>query len=301
MRNLRSNRSGQVLIIAALAVALLISSTIVYTYQTSRVTNVNQPFSVQDFARNVKIGSRNLIVGSLVSLASGGTETLETDLERWSDFVKSQYYLGECVLNFDICDDAPYSDGLWLSWNGDGSGVSSIMADFTLNLSDGQTDVVITYPVNITSSVTSNGGYYSDPAFWQSVNITINLFNDGEPTLAKNITVYYQHTSGWLNAGQLSSYSLTDYGNGTYDVFFTVSRFWTHQLLIKIFDQRNIFVQAVLEPTKIINDTPIFLVGTDRPEVTEFNGTYWEELTNPSRMSEVLSIGSNAQYWVIGC
>ncbi len=301
MRNFKSNRSGQVLIIAALAVALLISSTIVYTYQTSRVTNVSQPFSVQDFARNVKIGSRNLMIGSLVDLTGGGTETLGTNLDRWFDFVKSQYYLGECVLNFELCDEAPYSDGLWESWAENGFGVSSVKADFTLNLSGSQSEVIVAFPVNITSSVISNGAYYSNPAFWQDVNITINLHNEGESALAEDLTVYFQHTSGWRNAEQLSSYLLTDYGNGTYRVFFTVSRFWTHQLSIRIFDQRNIFVQSVLAPTKIVEQTPVFLVATSSIEFAEFDNVIWTPLTGSSGMGEILSMGSNAESWIIGC
>ncbi len=301
MRSLRSNRSGQVLIIAALAVALLISSTIVYTYQTSRVTNVSQPFAVQDFVRNVKLGSRNLVIGCLVDITGGGTTILNTNLDRWIDFVKSQYYLGECVLDFELCDDEPYSYGLWQSWNEDGCGVSSAKADFTLNLSDSEIEVVVTFPVNVTSSVLSYGAHYSNPAFWQDINMTINLYNEGEPALAEDLEVYYQHTSGWRNAEQLSSYSLADYGNGTYRVFFTVSRFWTHQLSIRTYDQRNIYVQSVLAPTKIIEQTPVFLVATSSIEIVEFDNVTWTLLTGSSGMGEILSVGSNAQSWIIGC
>ncbi len=301
MRTLRSNRSGQVLIIAALAVALLISSTIAYTYQTSRVTNVSQPFSVQDFVRNVKIGTRNLMIGSLVNLAGGGTETLGTNLDRWVDFVRSQYYLGECVLDFELCGDGPYSDGLWQSWTGNGFGVSSVKGDFTLNLSDSQSEVIVAFPVNITSSISSNGAYYSNPAFWQNVNMAINLFNEGEPALAEDIAVYYQHTSGWRNAEQLSDYSLTDYGNGTYHISFTVSRFWTHQLSIRVYDQRSIYVQSPLASTKIVEQTPVFLVASNGIDLAEFDNVSWTPLTGASGMGEILSMGSNAQSWLIGC
>jgi len=302
MRSLRSNRSGQVLIIAALAVALLISSTIVYTYQTSRVTSISQPFAVQDFVRNIKLSARNLMIGCLVNLTGGGdTETLETNLNRWSSFVKSHYYLGKCVLNFELCNNEPYSNGLWQSWNEDGFGVSSIKADFTLNLTDSQSEVIVAFPVNITSSVVSSGIYYSNPAFWQDVNMTINLYNEGESALAEDLAVYYQHTSGWRNAEQLSGYSLIDYGNGTYRVFFTVSRFWTHQLSIRIFDQRNIYVQSILAPTKIVEQTPVFLVATSSIEIAEFDNVTWTPLAGSSGMGEILSVGSNAESWIIGC
>ncbi len=298
----RRNSSGQVLIVAALAIAFLISATIVYTYQTSQVASTGQPFTAQDFIRNVKLGSRNLIIGCLVNVSNGGNnETLETGLKRWSSFVESQYYLGKCVLEFELCGNSLYSDGLWINWNEDGSGVASAKADFTLNLSEDQIDIIVTYPVNITSSFLSNGAYYSNPAFWQDVNIIIKLFNEGKPALADNLTVYYKHTSGWRNAEQLSSYLMTDYGNGTYSVSFTVSRFWTHQISVRISDKRNIFVQTGFTPDRIIEDTPIFLVGTGKPELSKFDNITWTSVTHPSGMGAVLSMDSNAQYWIIGC
>jgi len=236
-----------------------------------------------------------------VNLAGGGTETLGTNLDRWVDFVRSQYYLGECVLDFELCGDGPYSDGLWQSWTGNGFGVSSVKGDFTLNLSDSQSEVIVAFPVNITSSISSNGAYYSNPAFWQNVNMAINLFNEGEPALAEDIAVYYQHTSGWRNAEQLSDYSLTDYGNGTYHISFTVSRFWTHQLSIRVYDQRSIYVQSPLASTKIVEQTPVFLVASNGIDLAEFDNVSWTPLTGASGMGEILSMGSNAQSWLIGC
>ena len=247
MRNLRQNRSGQVLILAALAVALMIASTIVYVYQTSRVLNEEHPFSPEEFVRIVKLGSRNLVIGSLANISYGGAnQTLETNLDRWGSFVEAQYYFGECSLGFELCEDAPYSSGLRIIWGDNGSGITSAKVDFSLNLTSEGADVDVVYPVNVTTSLS-----ISAVSQWQQgyheINVTIHLYNEGEPALAKNLTVYYQNLFGaWVNAGSLDSYLLEDFGNGTYKASFTVGppRISDREIMVECYDQREIYVKA---------------------------------------------------------
>ena len=247
MRGFRRNRSGQVLILAALAIAFIISSTIVYTYQNSRALHVEQPFSTEDTVRIVKSGSRNLIIGSLANISYGGDSgILNSNLDRWSSFVESQYYLGHCILSYELCEASPYSAGLWVSWEDEGSGVTSAKVDFSMNLTDGGTEISVNYPVNVTSSLSVSGTYSVISPFSRDVNMVIHVSNEGEPALTKNLTVYYQTGFGWFDAGELSSYSLTDYGNGTYSVSFTVPWFWNRWVSVEIYDAREIFVQAAL-------------------------------------------------------
>jgi len=244
MMRLRRNRSGQVLIIAALAIAFLISSTIVYTYQTSRATSNGQLFTAQDFVRNVKLGSRNLIIGCLANVSNGGkNETLRASLDRWCSFVENQYYLGQCTLYYEFYKDLPYSYGLWISWGENGLGVISAKMDFSMALTNEGTEISVNYPLNITSSLSISGTFSGNPS---NVSMVIHVSNEGEPALAKNLTVYYQTPSGWLEAGQLGSYSLKDYGNGTYNVSFTVSESWTNWVSVNIYDNREIFVKTSL-------------------------------------------------------
>lgn len=297
----KRNNSGQMLIVAALAIAFLISSTIFYIYQTSQDASVDKPYATHDFARNIKLSSRNLIIGWLAKVSIGGdNETLRATLDKWSRFVESLYYVGKCVLKSECCESGHYSKGLWIDWSEDGFGITSAKVDFVLNLTDDSSEFTITFPVNITTSIVSSGTYEANPPFWHDVNVTINVYVDGMPALVNDLTVYYKHTSDWLSAKQLNNYSLVDYGNGTYRLTFTVSRFWIHKLLTQVFDQRNIFVQAIFKPEKLISDLPIFLVGTNRPEIAEFDNTSLESLTSSSGLGAVLSMGSNAQYWIIG-
>jgi len=246
MRKFRRNRSGQVLIITALAIAFIISSTIVYVYQTSRVSGREHPFSPQDYVRIVKLGSRNLVIGSLANISYGGdNQTLETNLERWCSFVESQYYFGECRLSFSLCETSPYSSGLRIFWGEDGSGVTSAKTDFSMNLTDGGTEMTVAYPINVTTSLSIAGTYQRYSRFFDIITVTISLHNEGEPALVKNLTVYYEAGGVWNDAGALDNYSLEDFGNGTYRASFLYLRWWTYRVLVVCYDQREIYVQAI--------------------------------------------------------
>jgi len=104
----------------------------------------------------------------------------------------------------------------------------------------------VNYPENITSSLSISGTYTGNVTFGYNVSMIIHVRNEGEPALAKNLTVFYQTLSGWLEAGQLGSYSLNDYGNGTYSVSFTILESWTSWVSVNVYDEREISVQTAL-------------------------------------------------------
>jgi len=247
MRRLRRNNSGQVLILAALAIAFIISSVMVYVYQTSRSLSMERPSIMDGFIRNIKLGSRNLVIGSLANISSGGSnEILSNNLQRWESFVESHYYLGESAFSFGLCEDSPYSSGVRIFWGTNGFGVSSAKVDFSLNLSDEGGELTTGYSVNVTTYIT-----ISATSQWISevhlINVTINVFNEGFPALCKNLSVYYRDELGnWLEAGPSNSYSLEDYGNGTYLARFTVGppRVENREIRVECFDQREIYVEA---------------------------------------------------------
>ena len=248
MRRLRKNRSGQVLILTALAIAFIISSVMVYVYQTSRNLNDERSSMLNGFVRNIKLGSRNLVIGSLANISWGGSnETLGDNLQRWGVFLESHYYLGECSFGFELCEDYPYSSGLWIFWGTDGFGVSSAKVDCSLNLTDENGELTAVYSVNVTSHILVNA-----TSRWllglHQINVTIHVFNEGSPALCKNLTVYYQDKLGnWHEAGLLDSYFLEDYGNGTYVARFIVGppRVENRGIRVECFDQREIYVEAI--------------------------------------------------------
>jgi len=244
MRKLKKNGSAQILILVALAIASIIVSTEVYVFQLSQVSSAGDPFSPQDFVRNVKLGSRNLMIGLLANISHGGeSETLETSLERWASFVENKYYFGESSLRFALCGTAPYSSGLWVFWGEGGFGVTGTEADFSMNLTSTGTEMNVAYSVSVTTSL-SVYGTLTRLAGEQRVDVTILLFNEEKPALAKNLTVNYESRTGWMNAGLLDSYRLQDFGNGTYRASFIVERQPHLRISVECHDRREIFVQA---------------------------------------------------------
>jgi len=244
MRRLKKNGSAQILILVAVAIASIIVSTEVYVFQLSQVSSAGNPFSPQDFVRNVKLGSRNLMIGLLANISSGGdNRILETSLERWASFVENRYYFGESSLRFALCGTAPYSSGLWMFWGEGGFGVTSTEADFSMNLTSTGTEMNVAYSVSVATSL-SIYGTSTRFAGEQGVDVTIFLYNEEKPALAKNLTVYYESRSGWMNAGLLDSYRLQDFGNGTYRASFIIHRQPKLKISVECYDGREIFVQA---------------------------------------------------------
>ena len=246
IREICKDCSGQVLILTAMAIAFIIISTIVYVYTVSQHPSpVDNSYEIAAFIRNIKLGTRNLMIGSLANISYGGNVSiLETNLQRWCEFVESHYYLGRCDLRFELCEDDPYSSGTWISWGTQGLGVTSAKADFSLNLTSKSVEATVNYPINITTSLIVNGIYRRYSLFRDVVNVTISLFNEDHPALAKNLTVYYSNMIGWREASALNTYELKDFGNGTYTASFIILGTWTHRIRVACYDQREIYVQA---------------------------------------------------------
>ncbi|HIE19314.1 TPA: hypothetical protein EYP75_06270 [Candidatus Bathyarchaeota archaeon] len=248
MRRLRKDSSGQVLLLAALAMAFIISSVMVYVYQTSQDISWGERSSrLNSFIRNVKLASRNLVIGSLANISWGGSnETLENNLQRWESFVESHYYLGESAFSFELCEDYSYSSGLRIFWGTSGFGVSSAKVDYSLNLTDENGEVTARYSVNVTTHIMINATSQWIRGF-HYINVTIQVFNEDSPALCGNLAVYYKDNDGnWHYAGLLDSYVLEDYGNGTYFAKFIVGppRVFNREIRVECFDQREIYVEA---------------------------------------------------------
>ena len=194
--------------------------------------------------RIVKLGSRNLVIGLLADISNGGdNRTLKTSLERWTSFVVNNYHFGESSLRSTLSEDAPFSSGLWVFWGEEGYGVTSAEAGFSMNLTSTGTEVKVVYSVTVTTSLTISGAL-TELGDDQRVDVTILLYNEGKPALAKNLTVYYESGTDWMDAGLLDSYHLTDFGNSTYRASFIVHRQPGMKVSVRSYDKREILVQA---------------------------------------------------------
>jgi hypothetical protein len=239
--------SGQILVIAVLVVSLVLLSTQVYIFEVGRSLSEIRSVRVNDFVLAIKLGSEHVVAGSLADVSTGADSVvLYSNLENWATFIGGFYQLGRPVLNFTLRDASPYASGLRLSWDIDGFGVTSAYADFNFSLLDGQVSVQLPYALNVTTTLFVGGIHRNLQGDIMQVNVTCRVLSDGAPALAENLTVLYQKSGAWLRADAKDSYSLTDYGNGTYLVIFEQEYLplETVNVSAQVYDSRGIYVQA---------------------------------------------------------
>jgi hypothetical protein len=245
-RKLRANSSGQLLIVAALAIAILISSTTIYVYELNVETNYADYSPISNFVFALKQSTKNAVISSLANVSNGGEKNIfVANLNRLSQVFRSLNNLGICQLTFSALNDSNYDSGIWLSWDISNMGVSSAYADFTLEAYGMAMNTTLNYAVNVTSAITVNG-YYTDLGLNEKlVNLTCNIYNEGKPALAKNMTFFYEELGSWMPVGSSNNCSITDYGNGTYNISFIVETASSDvQVSTHLYDSRHIFVQA---------------------------------------------------------
>ncbi|MEM2105566.1 MAG: hypothetical protein QXV21_03745 [Candidatus Bathyarchaeia archaeon] len=244
-RKFKSNSSAQLLIVAALAIAILISATTAYVYELGKETNSTYNISISDFVFAIKQTTRNAMISSLANISNGGEKMLlATNLNDFSQSLRNLQF-GIWLLNFTVLDDSVYDSGVWLSWDTSGIGVSSAYADFTLRAYDVSTNSTVNYVVNVTTTITVSGYYTTILGIEKMVNLTCNTYNEGEPALAQNITLFYENLGIWVPIDASNNLSITDYGNGTYAISFRVITLSdTVQVSTHLKDLRGIFVQT---------------------------------------------------------
>ncbi len=245
-RRFRENCSGQLLVVAALAIALLISSTTIYVYELSReITSPDAP-SISNFILALKQSTRNTMLSSLANVSNGGEKTVLTaNLNELSQVFRSLNNFGIVHLDFTALNDSTYDSGTWLSWDTSDLGVSSAYANFTLSVYGVTETIAIDYAINITTTLIVNGSYVLLEGETKLVNLTCKIYNEDEPTLAKNITLFYENLGNWTQVDASNNITISDYGDGTYLISFTVTTSSDPvQVSVHTHDLRDIFVKA---------------------------------------------------------
>ena len=218
-RSLKSNSSGQVIIITALLVASLLLSTAIYVIETEKqvptaATGENNVFPAYQQS------TVNTLISALANVTNGGDQgVLTADLNKLNSAITNDSYQAMVQINYTPLNVAPYQNGLCISWGADGQGVSSAYVSFALNSSAPSTSSNLEYDVNVTTAADLSGNYFQLDSNLTQVNLTVNMFNDGKPALVQNFSFYFENATGqWVNVG---SPSLTDFVNGTYSASFT--------------------------------------------------------------------------------
>jgi hypothetical protein len=248
----RNGNSGQILLIAAFIMASLLLSAQLYILEVGKISGETNSEVLNDFMLNVKLGSRHVVVGSLANISNGGAiSILEQNLQKWADFIGSQYLQGKNTMNITLDETTPYSSGTWLSWGVNGYGVSSACADFAHSLDGREENVDLAYSVNVTTALLIASVNQGLNETTRQVSLTINVLNEAHPALAEQITVYYRVSSTWLIPDSASNYRLQNYGNGTYVAYFTAIAPLIDEVSVHATDFRGIYVQANVTSTEI--------------------------------------------------
>jgi hypothetical protein len=152
-------------------------------------------------------------------------------------------------MDYNIPSISPYQNGMWISWGTNGQGVSSAYATFVFNSSNPLATSNLEYAVNITSEVKFSGKYVRLIDNSKQVNLTVDILNEAKPAFAQNFSFFYDYdglpsTVDWI---EVTSPTITNFGNGTYSVSFTCDTTQRDDdMLVSMFchDQRGILVSA---------------------------------------------------------
>ena len=247
-RNFRSDTSGQVLIVSALLIALLLLSTAIYVLDVGKTVPTVEEVEGTRFA-SYRESIRNAVVSALANRTNGETNLLPTNLESLKTVIFDHSYQTMLTMDYTVLNTSPYSDGIWISWGTNGQGVSSAYSSFALGSSGPSGTSNIESTVNITSSVSYTGTYVRLTGNTKQVNLIINIRDEVKPALAQNFTFYGDYdgslsTVDWVSVNSMVN---VNYYNGTYVVSFN---FDTAQMTDDVYvstlchDQRGIFMVA---------------------------------------------------------
>ncbi|MEM2317963.1 MAG: hypothetical protein QW142_00915 [Candidatus Bathyarchaeia archaeon] len=220
-KRFRANCSGQLLIVAALAIAILIASTSIYVYELTTEKQGVESSSLVELALAVKAGVRNAVISALANITNGGSKTILTEnLDALADAYMRLHPQQPCHIRYTLLNGSGYMGGVKITWS-EGLGVSSAYILYTLKILGPASSMTINDAVNITTALMVEGYYtIGENETIKTVNLTCKLFNEEKPAHAKNLTIYYMDDSGaWA---RVNSPSITDWGNGTYSLRFTI-------------------------------------------------------------------------------
>jgi len=255
-RNSSRGNSGQVLIIVALIVTMLLLSTALYVAETEKDVAVCKSEAEPVFSA-YRLGTMHTIISAMSNISNGGaTDVLVADLNQFNSVVGNHLFNAIFKMEFTPFNMAPYQGGVWIDWGSSGKGVSSSYVNFILNSSGTSATYYSEYAVNITSEIDVTGEYTLLNGSLKQATVTCTVFNEGQPALARNFTVYYEQ-DGMLSPEewvQVESPSITDYGNGTYLMSFTAQTTNPDDpLLVSVHchDLRYIFIKANVTCTEV--------------------------------------------------
>ncbi len=246
MKSSRSRRSnsGQVLIVTSLIVMMLLLSAVIYVNEVQKKMPAYSNEGYGKFSA-IRQAAVHTVMSALANVSNGGNSSvLVDDLDMLESVAAENFYDSFFAMECTPLNSTPYQDGVYISWDSEGEGVSSMYVSFALNSSGTSRTSHSEYIINLTSAISVNGNYTPLNASLKQVNLTCNVLNEDKPALAENFTVYYEQgvSGSWV---QPSSVEYVDYGNGTYQLSFTAeSTNDPLQTSLRCMDTRGISIWA---------------------------------------------------------
>ncbi len=250
----RRKNSGQVLIVVALVITLLLLSTALYIADTQK-SQLKYTSESDLYLPFYKQGLRHTMISALVNVSSGGDiGVLELDLNQFNAFTLEHSYDAFFKPEFTLRNTTPYVNGVWTTQNSSGTAVTSAYASFSVNSSGTSETYSSEYDIEVTSRLEVSGQYQLVNETEKQVELTCSLSNEGQPALAEGFTFSYENDGSLEieNWTIVEKPAIIDHGDGTYTISFTAV---TDQpddpvlVWVSCQDQRGIMLQTRVTPT----------------------------------------------------
>jgi hypothetical protein len=240
----RNNSKGQVIVITALLIGLLMFSTFVYVTEVIKKapaieTNQNELFP--QYQQNLK----NTLISALANITSdNNTQVLNQDIDKLNQIFSSHFYGSLIQINYTLANTAPYQDGLWISSGQENHTTVGAQVSYQLfSVGKSETSTVVGNVV-VASEVYLYGNSSQIDQATKQGNLTLQVFNEGVSALVSNFSCYYQDGAQWV---RIENFSSTDFGTGTYEIVFSVQLSQPSDPLtvaIYVLDQRGISLRV---------------------------------------------------------
>lgn len=243
----RRNNRGQVLIVSALLVSVLLLSTALYVIEVGKEAPKAEATTESGDYSGYRQNVRNALVSALANVTGGGDPAvLDTDLSTLETAVAAHSYQALVNLNYTKQNTGNYDNGLYI-WQGDnGQGVSSACVTFNFDSQSPSYASTAAFTLTVTSTVTVAGSLQQINDTQTKVTLTVNVQNDGAPASAQTLSFSYLNDADWV---RVNAYNVTSSGVGSYTVMFnaqTQSSADPLTVALTCVDQRGISVGANL-------------------------------------------------------
>ncbi len=156
-RNFKSNKSGQVIIVTALVISVLFLSTAIYVIEVGKEAPTVEPNQSNVFL-DYKQQITNTMISALANATGGSNPNiLGTDLAELKTVILANSYQAMLTMDYSTLNSNGYKNGLLISWDTNGQGVSSACASFVFASSSHSANSNIEYTLNVTSAMNSSG------------------------------------------------------------------------------------------------------------------------------------------------